>query len=152
MIDFEVLNLCCISVIVVAGGQLILTSNPDTNGLYCPGSSVTYTCVGNNVANGVSWVINAISIYTFVFSSVNQILPMTVINDVGTVRVISASAVSNRGINVNFSLTIDNINSFDGSNLTCKTFGDSSTLFLISLQSKLIIQFCFLPHYCVTRK
>ena len=40
------------------GAQCItLTSEPDTNGSYCPGQ-VTFTCIGTNVANGWDWVLN----------------------------------------------------------------------------------------------
>ena len=91
---------------------------------------MTLTCIGTNVANGVSWVINDTTIYTYIFHSSGRV---TVVSDHLTVAVVNASVTSSASINIIVALTADTVNSILGSVVSCKTFSDSSSNFLIHL-------------------
>ena len=93
---------------------------------------MTFTCIGTNVPNGVSWVINDTPIYTYNYQS-HQEMFETRLSDHLTVAVVNASVASSSSINIIFTLKADTVNSILGSIVSCKTFFDSSSNFLIHL-------------------
>ena len=135
-----------------AGAQLVLTSDPDSNGSYCPGP-VTFTCIGTSVSNGVSWVINDTTIYTYNFQPHREMFETIVSNF--TVAVVNASVASSSSINIIFTLKADTVNSILGSIVSCRTFCCSSSNLVIHLNGtilcKLILKLIqMLAVWCVT--
>ena len=116
------------------GAQCItLTSEPDTNGSYCPGQ-VTFTCIGTNVANGLDWVLNGTVYNTFTLMRDDNNFPRLISerNNV-SISIISASLVENSpGINLVSTFSVESLNPILNGYISCETLSRSSSQFLVA--------------------
>jgi len=112
--------------------ESIVTSDPDTNGSYCPGR-VTFTCNGTDVANGLQWLINGSEHYNYILSSSDNDFPKTVSNTNNiTIAVISASPVENsNGINILSTLTVKSLHPILDDRVACQTLLGPSMEFVV---------------------
>ena len=117
--------------------MITLTSDPDTNGSYCPGR-VTFTCNGTNVANGLQWRINGITSYTFTLIRDDTNFPRTVSkrNNI-TIRVLSVSLGEIlQAINIVSVLTVENVDTILEDTVSCETFSGPSSRFVVNVRGK----------------
>ena len=122
----------CFGFFFVGAQFVVLTSDPDTNGSYCPGR-VTFTCNGTNVANGLLWIINGKVNLSFFLMPADNNFPRTVSerNNV-IITVIRASLVANSpAINLVSTLTVDRLNPILYSNVYCQFFTQQSSTFFV---------------------
>ena len=116
----------------VGAQPLILASDPDTNGSYCPGQ-VTFTCSGTNVANGLDWVLNGIFYNTFTLMRGDNNFPRLISerNNI-TISIIRARLVDNSpGINVVSTLSVESLHPILNDYVSCTTLSGSSSRFLV---------------------
>ena len=115
--------------------MITLTSEPDTNGSYCPGR-VTFTCNGTNVAIGLDWIINGITSFTFNLIRGDTNFPRTVSerNNI-TIRVLSVSLGENTlSINIVSVLTVESLDPILEDTVSCKTFSGPSSRFVVNVR------------------
>jgi len=116
-----------------------LTSDPDTNGSYCPGR-VTFTCNGTDVANGLEWVISGRTYNIFTLSSGDTDFPRTVSNTSSiTIRVIDASSslvAGSNGINIISELSVERLNPILDGTVFCQTLAGPSEQFVVRVKGR----------------
>ena len=113
--------------------MITLTSDPDTNGSYCPGR-VIFTCNGTSVANGLEWVLNGMihNIFTLTFGDSD--FPRRVSSDSSniTIRVISANIAEHfQGIDIVSVLSVISLNPIQDNTVSCQTLSGSSSHFVV---------------------
>ena len=118
----------------------MLTSSPDTNGSYCPGT-VNFTCVGIDEPFGLGWRVNGSIVDTYAFpNSGMEVFPEVVfVNDIVTITVKNAVITSLSTHNITLLLS-GNVSDLLGSTISCRTAIIESEEFIVRSKGMLQIR------------
>ena len=126
--------------IVVSGAaELILTSQPQTSGTFCPGP-VTFTCVGTQIGAGLFWEVNGATLVSYGFR-VTDTFPQTLMMEhplEGVVAMVTSASINPPGastIDITSVLSVRDVSVLNGAYLQCAEAAVQASISRIEVDS-----------------